>query len=130
MAVYCVDCPSLYDRDGIIGFGDHDAPSVFFSRALLEMLPALEFWPDIIHIHDWFAALVPNLLERVYTQGKYSEIATNLTIHNLAAQGVFGFGALVRAGLEEWGLIRVGIPGLANLVNVLSLRSDIAAVLT
>ena len=119
MVVYFVDCPQLYDRDGMFGFGDDDARSVFFSRALLEMLPALEFFPDVIHIHDWYAALVPNLLERVYTDGAYAEIATNLTIHNLAAQGVFGFGALVLAGLEEWGLIRVGIPGLDNVVNLL-----------
>ena len=119
MVVYFVDCPQLYDRDGMFGFGDDDARSVFFSRALLEMLPALEFFPDVIHIHDWYAALVPNLLERVYTNGAYAEIATNLTIHNLAAQGVFGFGALVLAGLEEWGLIRVGIPGLDNVVNLL-----------
>src|SRR6202171_718412 len=128
MTVYCVDCPPLFDRDGIVGFGDDDARSVFFSRALLEMLPALEFWPDVIHIHDWFPALVPNLLERVYTQGKYSEIATNLTIHNLAAQGVFGFGALVLAGLDEWGLIRPGIPGLDNVVNVLGRGIEFADV--
>jgi starch synthase len=119
LVVYFVDCPQLYDRDGMFGFGDDDARSVFFSRALLEMLPALEFFPDVIHIHDWYAALVPNLLDRVYTDGAYSEISTNLTIHNLAAQGVFGFGALVLAGLEEWGLIRVGIPGLDNVVNLL-----------
>ena len=119
IVVYFVDCPQLYDRDGMFGFGDDDARSVFFSRALLEMLPALEFFPDVIHIHDWYAALVPNLLDRVYTEGAYSEISTNLTIHNLAAQGVFGFGALVLAGLEEWGLIRVGIPGLDNVVNLL-----------
>jgi len=119
MVVYFVDCPPLYDRDGMFGFGDDDARSVFFSRALLEMLPRLEFYPDVIHIHDWYAALVPNLLDRVYTSAPYAEIATNLTIHNLAAQGVFGFGALVLAGLEEHGLIRVGIPGLDNVVNVL-----------
>jgi starch synthase len=119
LVVYFVDCPQLYDRDGMFGFGDDDARSVFFSRALLEMLPALEFFPDVIHIHDWYAALVPNLLDRVYTDGAYSEISTNLTIHNLAAQGVFGFGALVLAGLEEWGLIHVGIPGLDNVVNLL-----------
>ncbi len=117
--VYFVDCPALYDRDGMVGFGDDDARSVFFSRALLEMLPALEFFPDVIHVHDWFAALVANLLDRVYSAGPYSEIATNLTIHNLAAQGTFGFGALMLAGLEEWGLIQVGIPGLDNVVNVL-----------
>ena len=119
MVVYFVDCPQLYDRDSMFGFGDDDARSVFFSRALLEMLPALEFFPDVIHVHDWYAALVPNLLDRVYTGDAYAEIATNLTIHNLAAQGVFGFGALVLAGLEEDGLIRVGIPGLDNVVNVL-----------
>jgi starch synthase len=119
MVVYFVDCPQLYDRDGMFGFGDDDARSVFFSRALLEMLPALQFFPDVIHVHDWYAALVPNLLDRVYTAPEYAEIATNLTIHNLAAQGVFGFGALVLAGLEEYGLIRVGIPGLDNVVNVL-----------
>ena len=119
VVVYFIDCPTLYDRDGIVDFGDDDARSVFFSRALLEMLPALEFFPDVIHVHDWFAALVPNLLDRVYSTGPYSEIATNLTIHNLAAQGTFGFGALVLAGLEEWGLIGVGIPGLDNVVNVL-----------
>ena len=119
MVVYFIDCPQLFDRDGIIGFGDDDARSVFFSRALLEMLPELDFFPDVIHAHDWFAALVPNLLDRVYTEGPYASIATNLTIHNLAAQGVFGFGALVLAGLEEWGLIQVGIPGLDNVVNVL-----------
>ncbi|HSS93803.1 MAG TPA: glycogen synthase [Candidatus Dormibacteraeota bacterium] len=119
MVVYFVDCPALYDRDGMYGFGADDARSVFFSRALLEMLPKLEFRPDVIHIHDWFAALVPDLIEHVYTQGPAAEVATALTIHNLAAQGVFGFGALTLAGLDKWGLIRVGIPGLDNVVNIL-----------
>jgi starch synthase len=117
--VYFVDCPQLYDREGMYGFGDDDARSVYFSRALLEMLPALRFSPDVIHIHDWYAALVPNLIERVYIDGPTAETATALTIHNLAAQGVFGFGALTLAGLDKWGLIRVGIPGLDNVVNVL-----------
>src|SRR5467141_301952 len=119
MVVYFVDCPQLYDREGIYGFGDDDARSVYFSRVLLEMLPALQFSPDVIHLHDWYAALVPNLIDRVYTEGPVAEVATALTIHNLAAQGVFGFGALTLAGLDKWGLIRVGIPGLDNVVNVL-----------
>ena len=119
IVVYFIDCPPLYDRDGMFGFGDDDARSVFFSRALLEMLPKLDFMPDVIHVHDWYAALVPNLLERVYTSPAYADIATTLTIHNLAAQGVFGFGALNLAGLQEWGLITLGIPSLDNVVNVL-----------
>jgi starch synthase len=119
LIVYFVDCPPLYDRDGMFGFGDDDARAVYFSRAVLETLPVLDFFPDVIHVHDWYAALIPNLLDRVYSGGPYDEIATVLTIHNLAAQGVFGFGAIVLAGLQEWGLIRLGIPGLDNVVNLL-----------
>ena len=118
--VYFVDCPSLYDRDGIYGFGDDDARSVYFSRAVLEMLPALKFIPDVVHVHDSFAALIPNLIERVYAEGPIGEVATALTIHNLAEQGKFGFGALQLAGLEKWGLLRAGIPGLDDVVNFLA----------
>ena len=117
--VYFIDCPPLYDRDGMFGFGDDDARSVYFCRAALEMLPALEFFPDVIHVHDWWGALIPNLLDRVYDSARYVDIATTLTIHNLSAQGVFGFGALMLAGLQEYGLIKLGIPGLDNVVNVL-----------
>ncbi len=119
LVIYFVDCPQLYDRDGMFGFGDDDARSVYFSRAALEMLPALDFFPDVIHVHDWWGALIPNLLDRVYDSGRHADIATALTIHNLSAQGVFGFGALMLAGLQEWGLIRLGIPGLDNVVNFL-----------
>src|SRR5260370_28663867 len=98
--VYFVDCPALYDRDGMYGFGDDDARSVYFSRALLEMLPALEFTPDVTHLHDWYTPLGPNLIDRVYTEGPTAEAATALTIHNLTAQPVSGYGALTLALLS------------------------------
>jgi starch synthase len=117
--VYFIDCPALYDRDGMYGFGDDDARFIYFSRAVLEMLGPLDFQPDVIHIHDWQAALIPNLLDRLYSDGPLADVATTLTIHNLSAQGSYGFGALTLAGLERWGLMRVGIPGLDDVVNVL-----------
>ena len=119
MPVYFVDQPGLYDRENMYGFGDDDARFIYFSRAVLEMLGPLGFQPDVIHIHDWEAALIPNLLERLYQDGPLADVATTLTIHNLSAQGVYGFGALTLAGLERWGLMRVGIPGLDDVVNVL-----------
>ncbi len=119
MPVYFVDCPQMYDRDGMYGFGDDDARFIYFTRAVLEMLGPLGFTPDVIHMHDWEAALIPNLLERVYADGPLADVATALTIHNLSAQGSYGFGALTLAGLEKWGLMRVGIPGLDDVVNVL-----------
>ena len=117
--VYCIDCPQLYDRDGMYGFGDDDARFIYFSRAVLEMLGPLGFQPDVIHVHDWQAALIPNLLDRLYADGPLADVATTLTIHNLSAQGSYGYGALNLAGLERWGLMRVGIPGLDDVVNVL-----------
>ena len=119
MPVYFVDCPQLYDRDGIYGFGDDDARFIYFARAALEMLEPVHFVPDVIHVHDWQAALIPNLLDKLYAEGPLADVATVLTIHNMSAQGSYGFGALTLAGLERWGLMRVGIPGLDDVVNVL-----------
>jgi starch synthase len=118
--IYFVDCPQFYDRDGIYGFGDDDARFIYFNRALLEMLRPLGFLPDVIHVHDWHTALVPNLLDMLYPQDpEISRIATVLTIHNLAFQGVFGFGSLHLAGLEPWGLLKVGVSHLDDIVNLL-----------
>jgi starch synthase len=119
--IYFVDCPQLYDRDGgIYGFGDDDARFIYFNRSLLEMLRPLGFMPDVIHVNDWHTALVPNLLDALYANdGEMSRIATVLTIHNLAFQGVFGSGTLHLAGLESLGLLKIGVPHLDDIVNFL-----------
>ncbi|HEX6488354.1 MAG TPA: glycogen/starch synthase [Candidatus Dormibacteraeota bacterium] len=118
--VYFVDCPQLYNRDAIYGFGDDDARFVYLCRAVLEMLRPVGFVPDVIHVHDWHTALIPNLLDRLYVDDpELSRIATVLTIHNLAFQGVFGSGMLHLAQLDRWGLLRTGVPHLDDIVNVL-----------
>ena len=118
--IYFVDCPQLYDRDAIYGFGDDDARFIYFNRAVLEMLRPLDWIPDVIHLHDWHTALVPNLLDRLYADDpRMASVATVMTIHNLGFQGVFGFGSLQLAGLESWGLIKVGVPHIDVNVNLL-----------
>jgi starch synthase len=118
--VYFIECPSLYNRDAIYGFGDDDARFVYLCRAALEMLRPLGFVPDVIHAHDWHTALIPNLLDRLYADDpQLSRVATVLTIHNLAFQGVFGSGMLHLAQLDRWGLLRTGVPHLDDIVNVL-----------
>ncbi len=118
--VYFVDCPQLYDRDQIYGFGDDDARFVYLSRAVIEMMRAIDFIPDVVNLHDWHTALVPNLLEKLYSDdAELSRVATLLTIHNLGFQGVFTSAMLHLAGLERWGLLKTGIPHLDDVVNVL-----------
>jgi starch synthase len=102
------------------GFGDEDARFTYLSRAAIEMLRPLDFVPDVIHVHDWHTALIPNMLERLYgSDPELSKIATVLTLHNLAFQGVFGPESLRLAELDRWGLIQVGIEHLDEVVSFL-----------
>jgi len=118
--VYLIDNEGFFGREGLYGFWDDDARFVYFSRAALELLKPLDFQPDVIHVNDWHSAVVPNLLNRLYSEDSFfSGIGTVLTIHNLAFQGATGYGTLHLAGLDRWGLIKVGTPGLDDVVNLL-----------
>ena len=59
----------------------------FFTRAILECLPAIDFMPDIIHCNDWQTAMIPFLLKTQYWNSPQREIKTLLTIHNIRYQG-------------------------------------------
>jgi len=118
--IYFIENQQFFGREGMYGFWDDDARFIYFSRAALEMLRPLGFQPDVIHVNDWHTAVIPNMVARLYASDPlYADIATVLTIHNLAFQGVFGYGTLHLADLEQWGLIKPGIPGLDDIVNLL-----------
>src|SRR2546427_1340562 len=118
--IYFIDNPQFFGREGMYGFWDDDARFIYFSRAALEMLRPLDFQPDVIHVNDWHTAVIPNMLARLYAGDPFfADVATILTIHNLAFQGVFGYGTLHLADLEQWGLIKPGMPGLDDIVNLL-----------
>lgn len=62
----------------------------FFSKAVLSVLPVLDFRPDIIHCHDWQTGLVPVYLHDSFQQNEFFRgIKTIMTIHNLKFQGVW-----------------------------------------
>ncbi len=62
----------------------------YFSRAVLSALPVIDFRPDIIHCHDWQAALLPVYLNDSFQDNPfYHNIKTIMTIHNLKFQGVY-----------------------------------------
>lgn len=87
---YFVDNEYYFKRSGIYGFHDDAERFSFFCRAVLELLECMDFKPDILHCHDWHAAMVPVLLRAHYGDKKYySGLRTVLTIHNIEYQGVF-----------------------------------------
>ena len=61
----------------------------FFSKAALAALNYMDWIPDIIHCHDWQAALVPVYLRTLFAGTKISSAKVMLTIHNLRFQGIY-----------------------------------------
>ena len=62
----------------------------FFSKAVLSVLPIINFHPDIIHCHDWQTGLVPVYLhERFQGNEFFHGIKSVMTIHNLKFQGIW-----------------------------------------
>ena len=77
------DRPGLYGEDGL-NYPDNAERFVFFSKAVVELARRLDPQPDILHMHDWPAALAP-----VFARDLHLPVRTVLTIHNAAYQGNF-----------------------------------------
>ncbi|MCI6640675.1 MAG: glycogen synthase GlgA [Pygmaiobacter massiliensis] len=92
---YLLDNEYYFKRSGLYGFYDDGERFAFFSRAILEMLLAVDFEPDILHTNDWQTALVPVYLNLCYRhQPKLSRVKTAFTIHNIQYQGKYGMDML------------------------------------
>ncbi|MDE6591407.1 MAG: glycogen synthase, partial [Oscillospiraceae bacterium] len=61
----------------------------YFAKAALAALNYMDWIPDIIHCHDWQAALVPVYLRTLFANTKLTTAKTILTIHNLRFQGIY-----------------------------------------
>ncbi len=103
---YFLDCPELYDREGLYGdargdFPDNHVRFGLLSRAALEVCRSI-FRPQVIHCHDWQSGLVPAYLRTVLSgDPTFIGIKTLFTIHNLGYQGLFPKSALAGAGLPD-----------------------------
>lgn len=90
MTVYFIDNEYYFRRKGLYNFYDEAERFGFFSKAVLDVLPRLDWTPDIIHCHDWHVGMIPVLLRSHYCRAPWcAGIKTVCTIHNLEYQGVF-----------------------------------------
>ncbi|MFA6002609.1 MAG: glycogen/starch synthase [Elusimicrobiota bacterium] len=107
VSVQFIDCPTLFDRDGIYGkdgrdHADNDLRFAVFSRAVLEGAKAMGFKPDIVHLHDWQAALAAAYLKKQYGRDPFfAQSASVLTVHNIAYQGAFPARSMLQAGFSR-----------------------------
>jgi len=95
LTVYFIDHPAFFQRNGIyhennISYADNAERYIFLSKCAVHLARYLPWRPDMVHVHDWQAALVPALMRYQQRSGGWGNPpATCLTIHNLAYQGTF-----------------------------------------
>jgi len=87
---HLIDNEQYFKRDRVYGEFDDGERFAFFSKAVLEILPKIDFFPDILHANDWHTALVPVYLDAQYRliEG-YNQIRTVFSIHNIEFQGKY-----------------------------------------
>ncbi len=96
LPVYFIDHEQCFGRDGIYGTPDetdfHDNPYRFsvLCHGAFQLCRKLNWYPDIMHVHDWSAALVPVILRHKCRSEAFAKTASVITIHNMGYQGQYG----------------------------------------
>ena len=106
----------------------------YFSKAALAALNYLDWIPDIIHVHDWQAALVPVFLRTQFQGSPVGNARTVLTIHNLRFQGIYNIEtiqywtnfpdwvfdyAMLKMGYQDANMLKGGI-AFSDMVTTVS----------
>jgi starch synthase len=142
--VYFIDHEGFFGRDGIYGaplepdFLDNPRRFAFFCRACFQLCRKIDWYPDVVHAHDWPAALAPVFLrygERHIVSsetGSFADTVSVLTIHNLGYQGIYsrdnfvytslGWDVFYQAGFDDWNMMNLLKGGInsADKVNTVS----------
>ena len=113
--VWFADAPALFDRDGLYQTQGRDYPDNLerfsvFCHAVLQWLAQSDWRPDVLHAHDWQAALA--CAQVTYGSRRPDSempLATVLTVHNLAYQGLFPADQWALTGLPRRALTRRGL---------------------
>lgn len=92
---YFIDNEYYFKRSGLYGFYDDGERFAYFSKAALEMMVHLDYYPEILHCHDWQTALSVVYLKTLYANRYgYDHIKALFTIHNIEYQGKYGYDCL------------------------------------
>lgn len=129
---YFIDNEYYFKRPGLYGYYDDAERFAFFNRAVLELMPYMDFKPNILHSNDWHTALVPIYYNQFYktTEG-YEDIKNIITIHNIEYQGkydgflledVFGISGYQYFTLEWGGCVNLmyGAIAYSDMVTTVS----------
>jgi starch synthase len=107
LTVYVVCREEFFDRRHPYGNGERDYEDnadrfIFFCKAVVETMRLADLGADIVHAHDWPAALVPLLLRDAERRfGVTLAMKTVFTVHNISYQGLFSAACFQRTNLPD-----------------------------
>lgn len=110
--VYFIEKDEYFNRDGLYqdkaaDYKDNLDRFSYYCKRTLELLKEINFNPDIIHLHDWQASLIPVYLKTLFAKDPfYNKIRTILTIHNIGYQGIFQSEDFPKLGLD-WSIFNI-----------------------
>jgi len=115
--LYLVDINGMLDREKIYGYDDDIERFVAFQVSVTDWLAAWKHRPDIVHVHDHQAALIPFFFKYCYAYQSLATVPTVLTIHNAQYQGWMGWDkSTYIPAYDTW---KTGMLGWGNAINSL-----------
>ena len=108
--LYLLDINGLLDREKVYGYDDDTERFCAFQIAVVHWLNSWQQLPEIVHVHDHHAGLIPFMMQHCYAFKRLQEVKTILTIHNAQYQGAFGWDKTTyiphwdswKRGMLEW----------------------------
>ncbi len=116
--LYLVDIYGILDRQKVYGYDDDSYRFVSFQVAVVDWISKWQHRPDIVHVHDHHAALIPFMLQYCYQYNFLNSVKTVLTIHNAQYQGWMGWDK--SAWLPSWDTYKWGLLDWGNTINPLA----------
>ena len=109
-SLYLVDINGLLDREKVYGYEDDIERFCAFQIAVANWLSSWKELPQIVHVHDHHAGLLPFIMQHTYAFKRLEYIPSVLTIHNAQYQGSFGWDKTMylphwdswKRGMLEW----------------------------
>jgi starch synthase len=89
--LYLIDIDGLLDREKVYGYEDDTERFVSFQIAVVHWLNSWEHQPDVVHVHDHHAGLIPFMMKYCHGLQKLRQTKSVLTIHNAQYQGWMGW---------------------------------------
>lgn len=116
--LYLVDIFGLLDREKIYSYDDDTERFTAFQIAVVDWISKWKHRPDIVHVHDHQAALIPFMMQYCYAYRHLASVKTILTIHNAQYQGWMGWDK--SSYLPDWDRWKSGMLEWEKTINPLA----------